>query len=25
VQESWHEKMKRCQQCEVFQPILPLA
>jgi hypothetical protein len=22
VQESWHEKMKMCRQCEVFQPIL---
>ncbi len=25
VQESWHEKMKMCRQCEVFQPILSLS
>ncbi len=25
VQESWHEKMKMCRQCEVFQPIFPLS
>ncbi|MFQ6078548.1 MAG: helix-turn-helix domain-containing protein [Thermodesulfobacteriota bacterium] len=24
VQESWHEKMKMCRQCDVFPPISPL-
>jgi DNA-binding XRE family transcriptional regulator len=25
VQENWHDKMKICPQCEVFQPILLLS
>jgi hypothetical protein len=25
VQESWHEKMKMCRECEVFRPIFPLS
>jgi hypothetical protein len=24
VQESWHEKIKMCRQCKVFQSMLPL-
>jgi len=24
VQQSWHEKMKICRQCEVFQSVFPL-